>query len=152
VQRFERSVYDLSPEVDGTFDVVYLGSLLLHLRDPLRALEAVRSVCRGVVLSMESVDLGLTALHRRKPVARVHGTGSLCQWSEPSVEGHRQWVRAAGFRIERAVGPYAVPFGPAHPPPARSWHAARQAVLRRVLAGGQGVPHSAVLARPVTAG
>src|SRR5881398_852835 len=47
VEKREISVYDLSPEAVGAFDVVVCGSLLLHLKDPVRALEAVRSVCRG---------------------------------------------------------------------------------------------------------
>ncbi len=42
------SVYDLSPERVGKFDLVFLSDLLLHLRDPQTALERVRSVCRGV--------------------------------------------------------------------------------------------------------
>ena len=45
VQAIEASAYDLSPEFVGTFDVVVCGSLLLHLREPLRALESIRSVC-----------------------------------------------------------------------------------------------------------
>lgn len=149
VQRVPVSVYDLSPETVGMFDVVVVGSLLLHLRDPLRALEAVRSVCRGLLLSTESVDLGLTALHPRKPVARLNGTGTLCQWWEPSLAGHRQLVRAGGFRIERTARPYAVPFGPAHPALPTGWRTVRKRLLNRVLAGGPGVPHSAVLARPI---
>jgi tRNA (mo5U34)-methyltransferase len=151
VRRVPVSVYDLSPETVGTFDVVVVGSLLLHLRDPLRALEAVRSVCTGQLLSAESVDLGLTLLHPRKPVLRLNGLGTLCQWSEPSVAGHRQLVRAAGFTIDRAVGPYPVAFGPGHPPQGPGWRDRRDLVLRRLFAGGQGVPHSAVLARPLPA-
>jgi hypothetical protein len=34
----------------GRFDLVYLGSLLVHLRDPVRALECVRSVCDGLLI------------------------------------------------------------------------------------------------------
>jgi tRNA (mo5U34)-methyltransferase len=45
VERLELSVYDLDPEVHGQFDFVYMGSLILHLRDPIRALDAVRRVC-----------------------------------------------------------------------------------------------------------
>src|SRR5947209_8094705 len=41
VRRVELSVYDLSEEAVGRFDVVYVGSLLVHLRDPVRALERV---------------------------------------------------------------------------------------------------------------
>ena len=148
VRRVPVSIYDLSPETVGTFDVVVVGSLLLHLRDPLRALEAVRSVCGGELLSMESIDLGLTALHPRKPVARLNGVGELCQWWEASAAGHRQMVRSAGFTIERSVGPYEVPFGPAHPPKRRGLATVPDRVLRRVLTGGPGVPHHAVLARP----
>src|SRR5581483_2882782 len=39
VERRAMSVYDLNPSEVGMFDFVYVGSLLLHLRDPVRALE-----------------------------------------------------------------------------------------------------------------
>ena len=44
------SVYDLSPYTVGTFDVVFCGSLLLHLQNPLAALQAIRSVTRGIAI------------------------------------------------------------------------------------------------------
>jgi tRNA (mo5U34)-methyltransferase len=44
VKRHIMSVYELSPSKLGTFDVVFLSDLLLHLRDPQRALEGVCSV------------------------------------------------------------------------------------------------------------
>jgi 2-polyprenyl-3-methyl-5-hydroxy-6-metoxy-1,4-benzoquinol methylase len=44
------SVYNLSPETLGTFDVVYCGSLLLHLHNPLRALINIRSVTREMAI------------------------------------------------------------------------------------------------------
>lgn len=149
VRREPVSVYDLSPETVGTFDVVVMGALLLHLRDPLRALQAVRSVCRGVLLSAEQVDPVLTVLHPRRPTFRLNGVGSLCQWWVPSAAGHRQLVRAGGFALERTVRPYSVPFGPAHPPEPRTPSGARLAALRRVVGGGPGVPYGAVLARPL---
>src|SRR5436190_1863508 len=43
VERVVASVYDLSPQRLGKFDVVVCGSLLLHLRDPVGALGAIRS-------------------------------------------------------------------------------------------------------------
>src|SRR5581483_1105071 len=46
VERRILSVYELAPEKVGTFDVVFLSDLLLHLRDPQRALENVASVTR----------------------------------------------------------------------------------------------------------
>jgi tRNA (mo5U34)-methyltransferase len=50
------SVYDLSPDTVGTFDLVFCGSLLLHLRDPLRALAAIRSVTAGVAIIETAVE------------------------------------------------------------------------------------------------
>ena len=49
------------PSGVGSFDVVILGSLLLHLRDPVRALEAIRSVTNGVFMSVEAVVPPLSA-------------------------------------------------------------------------------------------
>jgi tRNA (mo5U34)-methyltransferase len=143
-RREELSVYELSPERVGTFDVVVCGTLLLHLRDPLRALEAIRSVCSGAFVSAEQIRLELTLRHRRTPLAELDGTSELCQWWIPNAAGHRRMVEAAGFAIERQVRPYCVPFGEAHPRPPRSW----RALLQRIACGNTGVPHSALLARP----
>ena len=146
VERVELSVYELSPERLGSFDVVVCGSLLLHLRDPLRALEAVRAVCAGWFLSAEQVDPALSLLHRRRPLARI-GPGLEVQWWVPNVAGHRQMVGASGFAVARAPRPYSIPFGAGHPPPARGLRARRELALCRLLTGGEGVPHSALLAR-----
>ena len=147
VQRHEVSIYDLDPADLGTFDVVTCGSLLLHLRDPERALESVRSVTRGTFLSAETIDLSLSVLHRREAVARLNVVDELCQWWVPNVAGHRRMVEAAGFEIVRATKPYAVPYGPAHPRP-RSTRDRAQWLFRRTWLRRAGVPHVAVLARP----
>lgn len=150
VRKIEMSIYDLSPETVGKFDVVVCGSLMLHLRDPLRALEAVRSVCEGVFLSAEQVDLRLSVLSPRKPAAKLIGVGSLCQWWIPSVAGHRQMVRAGGFEILQTTRPYSIPLGVSHPKPSRDARSLLVRGARQVLTGGFGVPHAAVLARPAT--
>jgi tRNA (mo5U34)-methyltransferase len=147
VELRQMSAYDLDPDDIGTFDVITCGTLLLHLRDPQRALEAIRTVCRGVFLSCEQIDLSLTVRNRRDPIARLNGSGSLCQWWVPNSAGHRRMVHAAGFEIERGVRPYAVPFGSAHPPRSAPRDRAA-AAFQRVLLGNAGLPHSAVLARP----
>jgi tRNA (mo5U34)-methyltransferase len=147
VERVETSVYDLNGLDLGTFDVVVCGSLLLHLRDPVRALEAIRGVCDGAFLSAETVQLGLTLLHRRRPVAELKGDRN-CQWWIPNVAGHRRMIAAGGFRIDEARRPYAIPFGPGHPASERPLERLRQRTLTRLVTGRVGVPHSAVLARP----
>ena len=147
VTRHEVSIYELDASELGTFDVVTCGSLLLHLRDPHRALEAVRGVTRGTFLSAETIDLSLTVQHRREAVARLNVVDELCQWWVPNVAGHRRMLEAAGFEVLRSTKPYAIPYGVAHPRP----HTTRDRVqwlFRRTLLHRPGVPHVAALARP----
>jgi tRNA (mo5U34)-methyltransferase len=147
VVKRELSIYDLDPGELGTFDVVVCGSLLLHLRDPLRALEAVRRVTSGVFLSSETIDLPLTVAHPRKPVAKLLGVGALCQWWIPNAAGHERMLRSSGFEVLDRSRPYSIPYGVAHPA-SWSWRDRAHQALQRVVTGGIGVPHQAVLARP----
>lgn len=142
------NVYDLGPEQMGTFDVVVCGSLLLHLRDPLRALAAIRSVCRERFLSTNQIDLVRSLMRPRRPLVRLDGTSRQVQWWLPSAAGHRQMLLASGFAIERESRPYSIPFGPAHPPPGLDLRGRARAVVRRAVTGNDGVPHHAILARP----
>jgi tRNA (mo5U34)-methyltransferase len=50
VERITCSVYDLSPAVAGSFDLVFCADVLLHLQNPLGALENIRSVARDVAV------------------------------------------------------------------------------------------------------
>jgi tRNA (mo5U34)-methyltransferase len=151
VERVEVSAYDLSPERVGRFDFVVCGSLLLHLRDPVRALEAMASVCDGKLLSAETIRLGLTAMHPREPAAELVGVGEWCQWWVPNAAGHRRMLSSSGFEVERSTRPYAVPFGRAHPP-ARRVGRLGDPILSRLVPGWPGVPHSAALARARSSG
>ncbi len=140
------NVYDLDPDDVGTFEVVVCGSLLLHLRDPLRALAAIRGVCSGQFLSLETVDLSLGLKHPRRPVLWLEGeTG---RWLVPNVVGHRRMLEVAGFEVERTGRPYAIPFGVGHPSSGRSAADRARALFQRATIGGRGVPTSSVLARP----
>jgi tRNA (mo5U34)-methyltransferase len=150
--REEISVYDLSPERLGRFDVIVCGSLLLHLRDPLQALVAIRSVCADRFLSTNQVDLPRSLRHTNRALVRLDGVSDLGQWWIPNAAGHRQMLRAAGFEVEKQSRLYSIPFGPAHEPmPLRPRRAASK-LARRVFTGNDGVPHHAVLARPAPAG
>jgi tRNA (mo5U34)-methyltransferase len=140
------NVYDLNPRRVGEFDVVVCGSLLLHLRDPLRALEAIRSVCTGRLLCTNQIDLARSLLAPRRPLVRLDGTSGETQWWLPNAAAHRQMLLAGGFEIERCSGLYAVPFGPAHPLRSRTPRWLVPDLARRVLTGAEGVPHYAALA------
>jgi tRNA (mo5U34)-methyltransferase len=143
----EGSVYDLTSATRGEFDVVTCGSLLLHLRDPLRALAAMRSVCRGVLLCTNQIDLGRSLWAPRSPLFRLDGTSRITQWWLANAAGHRQMVRAAGFDVERQSPLYSIPYGPAHPVPPRRPRWLLRSALRRAATGNDGVAHHAVLAR-----
>jgi tRNA (mo5U34)-methyltransferase len=139
------SVYDLAPERVGTFDLGVCGSLLLHLRDPVGALGAIRSVCDGgAFLSAEQVSLGLGALGPRRPLARV-GPGEGLHWWVPNAAAHTRMLEAAGFEVVRRSGLYCVPFGPAHPPVERTARNAARLALQRATCRGVGLPHQALL-------
>ncbi len=142
------SIYDLDPDELGLFDVVVCGSLLLHLRDPLRALEAVRSVTRGVFLSSEQIQLGLTLVGRGRPLFTLNGSGGECQWFNFNAAGHRRMLFAAGFEVQRASKPYNVRFN-RHPIPAPTLRNRGRDLLVRAVTGSSapGVLHRALLAR-----
>jgi tRNA (mo5U34)-methyltransferase len=152
VEKVEVNVYDLSPATVGSFDVVILGSLLLHLRDPVRALEAIRSVCDGVFMSVEAISLPLSLLFPRRPMAELAPHDVACQWWTANAAGHRRMLEAGGFEILDSRRPFAEPYGTGHPTVRaggqrpvreRAFRALCQATLGQV-----GVPHAALLARP----
>lgn len=148
VEKRVMSVYDLSPERIGMFDIVVCGSLMLHLRDPVGALESIRSVCRSWFLSVEEISLGLNARFRRRAVADMRFKANPTQWWVPNIAGYRQMVEIADFDVVKAAGPFVIPFGIGHPPRGRDVRARMMRLFRRALSGGDGVPHATILARP----
>ncbi|MGK2947039.1 MAG: class I SAM-dependent methyltransferase [Acidimicrobiales bacterium] len=95
------NIYDLDPAELGTFDVVVVGSLLIHLRDPVRALDAVRKVTSGSFLSVDYVHPPVDLLARRgRPLFQLRGEGSDFQWWLASDAGLRQLLHVGGFAID----------------------------------------------------
>jgi SAM-dependent methyltransferase len=101
------NVYDLDGEtIDGPVDFAFSGAILLHLRDPVRALERVRSVLRpqGELRLMEPVSLALTIRAPRRPSAVFRAADSGFGWWLPNLATLHAWPRAAGFaRSERVA-------------------------------------------------
>jgi tRNA (mo5U34)-methyltransferase len=98
VKRLDCSVYDLDEREVGRFDVVYLGSLLVHLRDPVRALERIRAVCDGILVVVDGIDLPLTLRSPRLAVARLDGRGRPWWWY-PNLAALARLVEAGGFEL-----------------------------------------------------
>ena len=98
VERVERSVYELDPGELGQFDLVFCGDLLIHLKDPITAIQRMLSVCRGSAIVCNPA--ARFRFWRRRPLAEFDGIDEFQWWliSEPALE---RMMRAAGFaRVE----------------------------------------------------
>ena len=56
VERVNLNIYDATPEEIGTFDLVFCGSVLIHVRDQLLALERIAGLCSDMFISAEEYD------------------------------------------------------------------------------------------------
>jgi tRNA (mo5U34)-methyltransferase len=145
VHRLERSVYDLDASEVGSFDFVYVGSLLLHLRDPIRALERVRGVAHGSVVVVDAVDGLLTAALRGRPAATLDGVGRPWWW-KPNVAGLVRMVEVAGFELTEPAKQLRLPAGRGQPRPSPRVALSR-AGRAAAWAAWRGDLHAAVPAR-----
>ena len=147
------NIYDLDPEELGTFDLVVIGSLLVHLRDPVRALDAVRRVTRGSLLVADYVSPSVHLLARRRPLFELRGLGRDFQWWLPSDAGLRHLLHVGGFTVERSSPFFLLRPGPGSPRGGGGTGARRMArdSLNRLLARDStsgGHLHRAHLVRP----
>jgi SAM-dependent methyltransferase len=100
-------IYDLTPELfGGRFDLVFLGTILCQVRDPIGALVAARRICTGRVIATTHVkvdpDERLALPRQYLPYTEV----DRISWWLPNETCFRHWFLAAGFRnvsVEREV-------------------------------------------------
>jgi tRNA (mo5U34)-methyltransferase len=90
----ERDVYDL----DGEYDIVLMGFVLQMVRDPLGALEAIRGVCRGHLLLLDTISLPLSLLP--SPLARLDARRNALEHFVFNRRGLRKAVELAGWTVE----------------------------------------------------
>ncbi|HVS29335.1 MAG TPA: class I SAM-dependent methyltransferase [Solirubrobacteraceae bacterium] len=140
VQRRDFSVYDLEPQSIGRFDFAFIGTLLLHLRDPVGALAAIRRVLDGQLLSNDVCSPAMTVLHPRRPAAELL-MREIPFWSIPNVAGRLRIVEAAGFEILRSGRPYLMGYG-------AGWRRERPRLRLNELVLRLGAPHTWILAQP----
>jgi tRNA (mo5U34)-methyltransferase len=91
------SVYDIGGEVqfDDKFDLVFMGSLLCHIRDPIGALQHAASVCRGQVIAT-TIPWEDTSSEPQMRMLRPR-PGSIDWWA-PNDACFRHWFTAAGLK------------------------------------------------------
>jgi len=108
------SVYDLSPQTFGTFDLVMFFGVLYHLRHPILALQKIQSVCTGTLL-MQTATCDNTS---DKPVAEFHPFGlqsgppenpsydPTCFWF-PNIACCAAMLQHVGFKDVERISPNA---------------------------------------------
>jgi tRNA (mo5U34)-methyltransferase len=119
VERVTMSAYDLSPEL-GSFDFVFCGDLLVHLKDPVTAVERIRSVCTGSAVIVNTIKR--FRFRERIALAELDGVDQFVWW-HTNLAGLVRIVQAAGFARVDAGKPFELPFKPGGP-----WRGLRGAV------------------------
>ena len=106
VERVLLSAYDLGPSL-GTFDFVFCGDLLLHLKDPITPIENIRSVCTGSAVIVNVIKK--FRLYEKRAMAELDGIEHF-EWWVTNLEGLVRIVRSAGFARVEASEPFELPF------------------------------------------
>jgi SAM-dependent methyltransferase len=104
VRRIPCPVYELDAgRIGGPVDVVFSGAILLHLRDPVRALERMHNalVPGGQLILMEPISIRDTLRSPRRPVADFGAVRSDFQWWLPNRSAIKAMPWAAGFEDVR---------------------------------------------------
>ncbi len=107
VVRRSSNVYHLDPADIGKFDFVHCGDLLLHLRDPLTALERIRSVTSGTFLLCDVVDIDTPRGSLGANLQYLGGWDDVVWWI-PSLDALCQMVADAGFRDVKVQAVYTL--------------------------------------------
>lgn len=109
VRREVCSIYHALPEDLGTFDLVFCGSVILHLRDQLLALERIADLTKpgGLFVSAEEYERASSLIPF--PVSRFRGNrdNAVVFWL-PSRRTWREMIWHAGFDDVREHGRFVM--------------------------------------------
>jgi tRNA (mo5U34)-methyltransferase len=90
------SVYDATPEeLGGQFDLVFCGSILIHLRDPMLALERMAALCRDRFILAEEYARRVEWIPGLK--LTEFKSGAHMTWWRPTTRTWISMVHTAGF-------------------------------------------------------
>jgi tRNA (mo5U34)-methyltransferase len=101
VERVSCNIYEARPEDLGTFDLVLCGSVLIHLRDQLLALERIAGLCRGTFVTAEEYDRRGSLLPFPTSRYQADRDQAVVFWV-PAAGTWKRMLWTAGFdRVER---------------------------------------------------
>jgi tRNA (mo5U34)-methyltransferase len=100
VQRVIGSIYQADPAELGTFDLVFCGMVLIHLRDQLLALERIARLCRGTFISCEEYDPLSSLIPFPISRYRANRDAAVVFW-QPAARTWAKLLGTAGFDYVR---------------------------------------------------
>lgn len=105
VERLLCTLSQLPEHLDRTFDLVFCGDVIQHLRDPIGGLETLRRYVapEGKLILSSTVDLSLDESY-----ALFKGDAENASWWVPSRAGLLRMLAAAGFRDPTWSGDFPV--------------------------------------------
>ncbi|MDQ1521697.1 MAG: tRNA (mo5U34)-methyltransferase [Actinomycetota bacterium] len=106
VKLINQPVYDLDPDEVGTFDFVHAGDILLHVRDPILALQRLRTVTAGELLLADCFDPTLDERGAGPGLTHYRGGWEDATWWTPALTTLTQMVADAGFEDVHVVTTY----------------------------------------------
>jgi hypothetical protein len=122
VEKVEMTIYDVSPETVGRYDLVFCGSLLLHLTDPIRALWRLQSVTNEQAIIATAVHSDSSD----EPLALFVGHHRGDAWWLPNRPCLEAMVKSAGFAGWEWVSDFRLDYADGQPGPyhgvIRAWN------------------------------
>jgi tRNA (mo5U34)-methyltransferase len=104
VEDFRCDLHDLTPQLVGTFDVVFLLGVLYHLEDPINSLRQIASLTRELLVVETLIDMTWS----RRPAAAFYPAAEINEdasnWWGPNPPAVLGMLRAAGFRDAKYLG------------------------------------------------
>ncbi len=133
IEKVEMTIYDVSPETIGTFDLVFCGSLLLHLTDPIRALWQLRQVTREQAIIATAICLD----SKGDPVALFVGHHRGDAWWLPNRACLEAMMQSAGFAGWEWISEFRLDYADGQPGPhhgvIRAWNTSEKPSLPKAM-------------------
>jgi tRNA (mo5U34)-methyltransferase len=95
VQRIWKTIYQLDPAEIGTFDLVFSGAMLMHVRDPVLGLQRMRACCKDTGRAIVSISTSMP--DSKEPVARFVGEWDQCNWWQMSPRCLDEMLQCCDF-------------------------------------------------------
>jgi tRNA (mo5U34)-methyltransferase len=105
VKRELLNVYDLSPERVGRFDMTFCSDLLLHLMNPMKAIQNMHSVVSEYAYIVEPFDPELD-IYPNDAIIHYKGGSHKCIWWMFGLKCLENMIRDAGFRKVELVNTF----------------------------------------------